>query len=120
MSTPETSLSWPESTPPVNLQRSNRERGRAAHLSENNAIAAHWGLSNALGGVKVQVEKKDIEKALEALKEAREELGVAEGAALGEVSLTCESCGETVAFPGKTRGTVQNCPKCQEYLDVPE
>ena len=110
-----------ENEPKASLCKILLERGGIeAYLSEDNPIAAHWGLSNALGGVKVQVRGEDTEKALELLKSAGKELSVAEGTALGEVSLTCESCGETTAFPGKARGTVQNCPECQEYVDVPE
>ena len=32
----------------------------------------------------------------------------------------CEECGCTSEFPGQQRGTVQNCPHCGRYLDVPD
>jgi hypothetical protein len=38
---------------------------------------------------------------------------------LGPVDATCEECGHTSSFPGKQRGTIQECPKCREYIDVP-
>jgi hypothetical protein len=38
---------------------------------------------------------------------------------LGPVDATCEECGHTSSFPGKHRGTIQECPKCREYIDVP-
>ncbi|MHC4780413.1 MAG: putative signal transducing protein [Planctomycetota bacterium] len=110
-----------EIEPTASLCRILLERaGVSAYLSEDNAIAAHWGLSNALGGVKVEVNEADLEKALEALREGRADFGEEKGAALGEVSVTCESCKGCVAFPGSARGSVQECPECQEYLDVPE
>ena len=38
---------------------------------------------------------------------------------LGPVEATCEECGHKAIFPGKERGTIQECPKCREYIDVP-
>ncbi len=36
------------------------------------------------------------------------------------VEAVCEECGEKSVFPGTSRGKVENCPKCGEYLDVPQ
>ncbi len=41
-------------------------------------------------------------------------------ASAGAVSAHCEECGCTSEFPGQQRGTVQNCPHCGRYLDVPD
>ena len=35
------------------------------------------------------------------------------------VEATCEECGGTVSFPSGQRGTVQLCPHCHAYIDVP-
>jgi hypothetical protein len=32
----------------------------------------------------------------------------------------CEECGAKVKFPGALVGTVQECPNCHAYLDVPD
>ncbi len=37
----------------------------------------------------------------------------------GTIEAMCEECGQASTFPSDQRGTVQNCPHCGEYLDVP-
>ncbi|MHC4598278.1 MAG: hypothetical protein ACYS47_04670, partial [Planctomycetota bacterium] len=64
--------------------------GIEAHLSEANAVAAHWGLSNALGGVKIRVAEKDLRKAFEVLNRRRVAFEAGRDPSLGEVSLVCE------------------------------
>ena len=41
-----------------------------------------------------------------------------QAAELGPVLATCESCGEVNTFEGRFRGTVQDCPKCGQFMDV--
>ena len=36
------------------------------------------------------------------------------------IQMQCEGCGKTVTFPATELGTVQECPECGGYLDVPE
>jgi hypothetical protein len=36
------------------------------------------------------------------------------------IQMKCEGCGKTVTFPAADLGTVQECPDCGGYLDVPE
>ena len=36
------------------------------------------------------------------------------------IQMECEGCGRTVTFPATELGTVQECPECGGYLDVPE
>ncbi len=36
------------------------------------------------------------------------------------IQMECEGCGRTVTFPATDLGTVQECPGCRGYLDVPE
>ena len=40
-------------------------------------------------------------------------------AALGPVDAECEECGAVTTFPAELRGSVQDCPECSEYMDVP-
>jgi hypothetical protein len=35
------------------------------------------------------------------------------------VEAVCEECGEKAVFPYAQRGTVQDCPHCGEFVDVP-
>lgn len=37
-----------------------------------------------------------------------------------EIALTCEKCGKQMVFSSKLRGTVQECPECGEFVDVPD
>lgn len=39
--------------------------------------------------------------------------------AQGDIEACCESCGTTTRFGGAARGTIQNCPRCGGYVDVP-
>ena len=36
------------------------------------------------------------------------------------IESVCEECGKASRFPFEQRGTVQTCPHCRQYLDVPE
>jgi len=40
--------------------------------------------------------------------------------ASGTVSVTCESCGESVEAQARDAGHVIDCPHCHEYIDVPD
>ncbi len=36
------------------------------------------------------------------------------------IETVCEECGKAARFPIEQRGTVQTCPYCRKYVDVPE
>lgn len=36
------------------------------------------------------------------------------------VQLRCDGCGDTIVFAPEEMGTVQECPNCGEYLDIPD
>ena len=38
---------------------------------------------------------------------------------VSKVAAVCEECGATAEFPSADRGSVQTCPHCRAYLDVP-
>jgi hypothetical protein len=37
-----------------------------------------------------------------------------------KISFRCEGCGATLSFPSSEAGTVQDCPECGGWVDVPE
>ena len=37
----------------------------------------------------------------------------------GNVTAVCEECGESAEFPAAERGTVQTCPHCHKWIDIP-
>jgi len=45
---------------------------------------------------------------------------VIEAMAAALIQLPCEGCGNTVSFPASVVGSVQECPECGGYVDVPE
>jgi transcription initiation factor IIE alpha subunit len=38
----------------------------------------------------------------------------------GTVDVMCTDCNQTSTFPAAQQGTVQSCPKCNAYVDVPD
>ena len=75
--------------------------------------------AEAPGEVKVLVAAADADRAKRVLGqfekptvEARETNGM--------IFFDCDACGEQVSYPGSARGTIEACPECSEWLDVPE
>jgi hypothetical protein len=66
---------------------------------------------------------EDAEKARTLLKEHGDRMAAdAESRAnlTGTVSVVCEECGKSADFPASDRGTVQSCPHCAKWVDVPD
>lgn len=73
-------------------------------------------------GIEVWVhDVKDVPRALQVIAEGEERRQQLQRdkAELGPVDAKCEECGQATTFPGKQRGTVQDCPHCGAYMDVP-
>lgn len=34
------------------------------------------------------------------------------------ITVQCDACGKSISFPASSRGTIEECPECGEYLDV--
>ena len=45
---------------------------------------------------------------------------LAKKTAAGPAEARCDECGKTSEFTGDKRGSIQNCPHCGSYLDVPD
>jgi Putative prokaryotic signal transducing protein len=75
-------------------------------------------------GIEVWVhEPQNAERARELI--AQREVLLKEKAAkaasrTGTVNATCDECGKVSEFPAAQAGTVQDCPECGEYMDVPD
>jgi len=94
--------------------------GIRAFLSDNNLVGMNWFLSNAVGGVKLQVAAEDADRAnriLERSQAAR--TPPADEAPEENIAFACQECGKTITFPGERRGHVEVCPHCGGYVDVP-
>ncbi|MHC5077662.1 MAG: hypothetical protein ACYTHN_01495 [Planctomycetota bacterium] len=71
-------------------------------------------------GVKIYVRKDEAEKAKQILKtmETHKEKKTYVSSSVG-ISFKCDSCKALVTFTLDKAGTVQSCPECFEYVDVP-
>jgi hypothetical protein len=73
----------------------------------------------SMAACRVQVRGPDAERAFAVVAEARAEPGSSAGGA-DAVECLCEGCGDRVSFSRGQRGTVQECPRCGGYIDVPQ
>ncbi|WP_425399814.1 hypothetical protein [Aeoliella sp.] len=95
-----------------------KQEGIESFLENEGSIGASWLLSNAVGGLKLFVPEEHLEAAVKLLVDvqttgqAKEELG--------DITFECEDCGAQITFPGDRRGKTETCPKCHEYVDVPD
>lgn len=79
----------------------------------------------ALGGIKVQVASSDAERATALLRGFKGHPGFIahtkkQPDAGGTICFDCEHCEQPVEFPSAAAGSVQNCPICGEFVDVPD
>lgn len=87
-------------------------------LGDLEGLTLYFGKGASFRGIEVWV--KDPDQALEALRLLAEHSArFTTPEVLEDVVAICDECGEESVFPGKQRGTVQNCPHCEAYLDVP-
>jgi hypothetical protein len=84
-----------------------------------------WLPGNAsLRGLEVWVvNPDDAERARQIIAENDEELKRAQSSRIQRtepVTAICEECGKSATFPPSEQGTVQDCPHCGKYMDVPD
>ena len=98
-------------------------QGIEIHLVDKTTLGFSHGVSFASNDPAAdgwQIWVKDltqVELARELLHEREE--AKRQKSELGTIEATCEECGATQSFDGRFRGTIQNCPQCGRYLDVP-
>jgi predicted RNA-binding Zn-ribbon protein involved in translation (DUF1610 family) len=97
------------------------KNGIDVFLQDVNA-ASTWGLTNAIGGVKLQVPISQSKLAQELVEEHRENVRQRRLSKDDEddIVFPCEECGMTISFPARRAGGVETCPHCGKYVDVPE
>lgn len=80
------------------------------------------GVSENMGyrGPEVWVDDiADADRARTLFAEKAAELRAERAATLGPVEAVCDECGTKSTFPADARGTVQECPQCASYIDIP-
>ncbi len=101
--------------------------GIEAAVIEDVSQVAWWvgGIASQLHTPKVWIERSDIERAKPILEEyerrasERRAADRQDGRSADEpILVACEECGAQSAFPAAQQGSVQNCPKCDAYVDV--
>jgi hypothetical protein len=102
------------------------QSGVEAHVIEDLSLVGLWvgGTIPGIHSPKIWVDRADAERAAAILREyeQREAELRADSSSAGEterVQAACEECGRAVEFPASQRGSVQECPHCGEYVDVP-
>ena len=99
------------------------ERGIAALVKDNYAATMlPTPLIVAPQGIEVCVmDSEQAERARALLREQFAATDAQHNAAPANetTEATCEECGKSARFPASQRGTVQTCPHCGRYVDVP-
>ncbi len=104
-----------------------RDSGIEAAAIDDVSQVGWWigGLASQLYRPKVWIERTDIERARLILEEYERQASERRAAdrsldlSTGErIPVTCEACGIQSEFPAAQKGSVQNCPKCQAFVDV--
>ncbi len=96
------------------------DRGvQATAMDRGNPGVLAFGATDLEGIAICVADEETARRAKELLEEhARERTAATPGTATDPIEIKCEECGETVAFPPETQGTVQDCPQCGAHLDV--
>lgn len=94
--------------------------GIRTSLENETIVSMDWFLSNAVGGIKLQVAAEDAATATRILNEIRANAKEREASQkLLRVVFRCNGCKRVVSMPAITKGRVETCPKCGRYVDVP-
>jgi len=96
------------------------QEGIECFLENETIVSMDWFLSNAVGGIKLQVASVDASKAIRVLQELKDLQVEREHSSQGiRIVCLCKGCKKIVSFDGRQGGRVGSCPKCGRYLDVP-
>ena len=90
-------------------------------LQDENIVAMDWFLSNAVGGIKLQVVEDDVADATNLLQQIEaEQLERRAQQATEFIRFNCTECGVALKFTADRRGGIETCTQCGCFVDVPE
>jgi len=103
------------------------EAGLEAFVSEDVSPVGLWmfGLLPEIHKPQVWIDQTDVEQAQPLLQQyeiqqhERREADRTSDSQLERIDVICEDCGTSTSFSAQQRGTVQVCPRCSSYVDVP-
>ena len=100
------------------------EQGITVHVkNRNSAINLYVPSVVAPRGIEVcVVDPAQADRAKELLRVHADESAVKKlhDTAGADIEAVCEECGKASRFPFAQRGSVQTCPHCRQYVDVPQ
>ena len=100
------------------------DQGINAHVTNRNpAMNLYVPSAVSPKGIEVcVVDPAQADRAKELLRKHAGESAVKKlhDAAGPDIEAACEECGKTSRFPFAHRGSVQACPHCRQYVDVPQ
>jgi Putative prokaryotic signal transducing protein len=102
------------------------QSGVEAYAVEDLSVVGLWmgGTIPGIHNPKIWVDRADVERAVPILREYEQrtaERRLAEPASApggSGVEAICDECGARSVFDAEQRGTVQECPHCNAYMDV--
>jgi hypothetical protein len=102
------------------------ENGIEAHATLDESLVGYWafGILPEIHKPQVWVDRSNVEAAKPLLEKfeldrKQRRLNEEDLAARGEViTVVCEDCGKSTAFPYEKLGSVQDCAYCGAYVDV--
>ena len=100
-------------------------QGIPAQVMNEESLGGFEGLVSVSGnlgdrGVEVWVDNlEDADRARQLLAEKAAELKASRATKVGPVTAICDECGTQTTFPAGAQGSVQECPQCAAYIDVP-
>ncbi len=95
--------------------------GITVYLTDANTVGMDWLLSNAVGGMKLQVAAEDAQRATQLLEDFHmPQTPGREGPSNEEITFPCDKCGKNITFSTNRCGHVETCPHCGDYVDVPD
>lgn len=106
------------------------DSGVEAYVTEDFSLVGLW-MGGTLPGIhnpKIWVDRADADRAAAILKaQEQREMELKSEPSAGPVATVtdvigavCEECGRSIYFPAAQKGSVQNCPHCNAYVDVGE
>lgn len=103
-------------------------RGIPARVMDAMTLGGLEGIVSIAGsissrGIQVWIEDpSQLEEAREVLREhlANQTQRTAQRDAGGPIEMACDKCGKQLKFSAAQRGTVEECPRCGNYMDVGE
>ncbi len=99
------------------------EQGITPLVKDYAAVSLYGLVVSSPRGVEVcVVDEEQRKRATDLLREHVAEIAARKSAeATGPpIPILCKACGRTTSFPHGQRGSVQSCPYCRAYMDVPD